>query len=141
MRTSAQTKRDVAQRRQEIQDLIMHKNAPQALKKKRGRPPKAKVQSIREAELQNIQVQTRMELEPELVEKIVAEINAVYPGIRLNREGSREYIFSHYRCPNDHKRAPGWPCVITSSRDVYYYSPDGQLYEHQDNRKSKEKME
>lgn len=142
MKTAAEAKNHAAKRREDIQNFLMQRsNQMVATKKKRGRPPKPKVQSIREAELQNIEVQIRMELEPDLLAKIVAAIDEVYPGLRINREGSTEFIFSHYRCDKSHKRAPGWPSVVTSSGDKYYYSPDGKLYEHPDNRRSKEKIE
>lgn len=145
MKTAVALKAANRKKAEQIKNLIIGAQEEKQ-GKRRGRPPKAqakkKIRTIREIEPKGLRVTLRKELPAAIVEKFVAAIDEVYPGLRINREGSNEYIFDHFYETKDHKFAPGWPVCVTSSGDKYWLDPDtDELIASVHNRECKEKME
>lgn len=139
--TAAAAKRQQRERAENLKALIT--GAQNTAKRGRGRSPKkhSRIKTINEMPQQVLKNPLRKELPADIVKKFINAIDEVYPGLRFNREGSKEYPFDHFYEVKTHKFAPGWPVMITSSGDKYWLSPEGELIASQHNRQCKEKLE
>lgn len=140
--TAAAAKRQQRERAENLKALITGAQQ-EGQKRGRGRPPKnqARIRTINEMPQQVLKQPLRKELPADVVAQFVKVIDEIFPGLRFNREGSKEYPFDHFYELKTHKFAPGWPVMVTSSGDKYWLSPEGELIASQHNRQCKEKLE